>query len=84
MKKLEKNDYIGVISSSGFLKERNKCEFEESIKLINEIGLNVKLGKYIYENTINNVVKNKVSDLSDMVSDKDVKMIILKMYLKNM
>lgn len=76
MKKLEKNDYIGVISSSGFLKGRNKCEIEESIKLINEIGLNVKLGKYIYENTINNVVKNKVSDLSDMASDKDVKMII--------
>ena len=73
MKKLEKNDYIGVISSSGFLKERNKCEIEDSIKLINEIGLNV-----------NNVVKNKVSDLSDMASDKDVKMIILKMYLKNM
>lgn len=84
MKKLEKNDYIGVISSSGFLKERNKDEIEESIKLINEIGLNVKLGKYIYENTINNVVKNKVSDLSDMVSDKDVKMIILRICLKNM
>ena len=52
MKKLKKKDYIGVISSSGLLKEKNKDEIEKSIKLINEMGLNVKLGKHIYENLI--------------------------------
>lgn len=76
MKKLKKKDYIGVISSSGLLKEKNKDEIEKSIKLINEMGLNVKLGKHIYENNTNNLIKNKVSDFNDMVIDKTVKMII--------
>lgn len=40
------------------------------------MGLNVKLGKYIYENNTNNLIKNKVSDFNDMVIDKTVKMII--------
>ena len=75
MKKLKKKDYIGVISSSGLLK-KNKDEIEKSIKLINEMGLNVKLGKHIYENNTNNLIKNKVSDFNDMVIDKTVKMII--------
>lgn len=76
MKKLKKKDYIGVISSSGLLKGKNKDEIEKSIKLINEMGLNVKLGKHIYENNTNNLIKNKVSDFNDMVIDKTVKMII--------
>lgn len=76
MKKLKKKDYIGVISSSGLLKEKNKDEIEKSIKLINEMGLNVKLGKHIYENNTNNLIKNKVSDFNDIVIDKTVKMII--------
>lgn len=76
MKKLKKKDYIGVISSSGLLKEKNKDEIEKSIKLINEMGLNVKLGKHIYENNTNNLIKNKVSDFNDMVIDKTVKMIV--------
>ena len=76
MKKIKKNDYIGVISTSGLLKEKNKAEIEKSIKLANEIGLNVKLGKYIYENNIDNLIKNKVSDFNDMVTDKAIKMIV--------
>lgn len=40
------------------------------------MGLNVKLGKHIYENNTNNLIKNKVSDFNDMVIDKTVKMII--------
>lgn len=43
MKKINKNDYIGVISSSGLLKEKNRAEIDKSVKLINELGLNVKL-----------------------------------------
>ena len=76
MKKIKKNDYIGVISSSGLLKEKNKDEIEKSVKLVNEIGLNVKFGKHIYENNIDNLIKNKISDFNDMVTDKAIKMII--------
>ena len=76
MKSIKKNDYIGVISSSGLLKEKNKIDIEESIKLVNEIGLNVKLGKYLYKDSINNLVKNKVYDFNKMLLDDDVKMIV--------
>lgn len=76
MKKIKQGDYVGVISSSGLLKEKNKAEIEKSIKLINEIGLNVKLGKYTYESNIDNLIKNKISDFNDMIVDKKIKMII--------
>lgn len=76
MKKIKQGDYLGVISSSGLLKEKNKAEIEKSIKLINEIGLNVKLGKYTYESNIDNLIKNKISDFNDMIVDKKIKMII--------
>ena len=76
MKKIKQDDYVGVISASGLLKEKNKDEIEKSIKLINEIGLNVKLGKYTYESNIDNLIKNKISDFNDMIVDKKIKMII--------
>ncbi len=76
MKKIKQGDYVGVISSSGLLKEKNKAEIEKSIKLINEIGLNVKLGKYTYESNIDNLIKNKINDFNDMIVDKKIKMII--------
>lgn len=76
MKKIKQGDYVGVISSSGLLKEKNKAEIEKSIKLINEIGLNVKLGKYTYESNVDNLIKNKISDFNDMIVDKKIKMII--------
>lgn len=76
MKKIKQDDYVGVISASGLLKEKNKDEIEKSIKLINEIGLNVKLGKYIYESNIDNLIKNKISDFNDMIVNKKIKMII--------
>ena len=81
MKKIKQGDYVGVISSSGLLKEKNKAEIEKSIKLINEIGLNVKLGKYTYESNVDNLIKNKISDFNDMIVDKKIKMIILLIYL---
>ena len=83
MKKIKKNDYIGVISSSGLLKEKNKDEIEKSVKLVNEIGLNVKFGKHIYENNIDNLIKNKISDFNDMVTDKAIKMIIFFYFVNN-
>lgn len=76
MKKIKQDDYVGVISASGLLKEKNKDEIEKSIKLINEIGLNVKLGKYIYESNIDDLIKNKISDFNDMIVNKKIKMII--------
>lgn len=76
MKSIKKNDYIGVISSSGLLKEKNKIDIEESIKLVNEIGLNVKLGNYLYKDSIDNLIKNKIYDFNKMLLDDDVKMIV--------
>ncbi len=76
MEKIKKNDYIGVISSSGLLKEKNKEEIEKSIELVNKIGLEVKLGKYVYENNVNNLIENKICDFNDMVTDKTIKMIV--------
>ena len=76
MEKIKNNDYIGVISSSGFLKEKNKEEIEKSIELVNQIGLKVKLGKYVYESNVNNLIENKICDFNDMVNDKIIKMII--------
>ena len=76
MEKIKNNDYIGVISSSGLLKEKNKEEIEKSIELVNQIGLKVKLGKYVYESNVNNLIENKICDFNDMVTDKIIKMII--------
>lgn len=76
MEKIKKNDYIGVISSSGLLKEKNKEEIERSIELVNKIGLKVKIGKYAYENNVNNLIENKICDFNDMVTDKTIKMIV--------
>lgn len=76
MEKIKENDYIGVISSSGLLKEKNRVEVDKSVKLINELGLNVKFGKYIYENDIDSLVNNKVTDFNIMVNDNIVKMVV--------
>lgn len=76
MEKIKKNDYIGVISSSGLLKEKNKEEIAKSIELVNKIGLKVKLGKYVYESNVNNLIENKICDFNDMVTDKTIKMIV--------
>ena len=83
MEKIKNNDYIGVISSSGLLKEKNKEEIEKSIELVNQIGLKVKLGKYVYESNVNNLIENKICDFNDMVTDKIIKMIIFSMVGNN-
>lgn len=76
MEKIKKKDYIGVISSSGLLKEKNKKEIEKSIELVNKIGLKVKFGKYAYENNVNNLIENKICDFKNMVTDKTIKMVV--------
>ena len=76
---LSKNDYIGVISLSGLLKEKNKNDIEESILNAKKINLNVKLGNYIYENKEQRQEdknKNKIIDLNKMLDDNDVKIIM--------
>lgn len=49
-KALKKGDTIGVVSTSDPITKDEIEQIEKAVKKVKELGLNVKFGKYAYEN----------------------------------
>ncbi|MBA5851395.1 LD-carboxypeptidase [Clostridium sp. cel8] len=74
-KRLKKGDTIGIISPSSFIKPE---DIKNSIKILKDLGFNVKEGKHIYDKwgyLAGNDI-DRANDLMDMFQDDSVDMIL--------
>lgn len=76
--RLKKGDTIGIIAPSNPITERYKEYLNNSIKIFENMGFNIKLSHNIYKNTwgYSATPEEKASDINDMFADKEVKAII--------
>ncbi len=76
-KKLEKGDTIGVIAPSNPITEKSMPDINNSIKLFEENGYKVTLGKYALNNEYGYSAspKTKAKDINEMFENKNIKMI---------
>lgn len=76
--RLKKGDTIGIIAPSNPITERYKEYLNNSIKIFENMGFNIKLSQNIYKNTwgYSATPEEKASDINDMFADKEVKAII--------
>lgn len=76
--RLKKGDTIGIIAPSNPITERYKEYLNNSIKIFENMGFNIKLSTNIYKNTwgYSATPEEKASDINDMFADKEVKAII--------
>ncbi|MGN1327512.1 MAG: LD-carboxypeptidase [Clostridia bacterium] len=76
--KLEKGDYVGVIAPSNYIKEDDLEYINASVNLMEGLGLKVKFGKYVFENTLKygTAPEKRAADLNAMFADKEVKAIM--------
>ena len=79
--RLKKGDTIGIIAPSNPITERYKEYLNNSIKIFENMGFNIKLSPNIYKNTwgYSATPEEKASDINDMFADKEVKAIISAM-----
>lgn len=75
--RLKVGDTIGIISPSTPVTENRKEALDKGIKFLNELGLKVQLGKYVFQNTLgySATKEEKAEDINQMFSDKTVKAI---------
>lgn len=73
--KLEKGDCIGVIAPSNYIKEDDLEYINASIHLMEGLGLKVKFGRYVFENTLEygTAPEKRAKDINAMFEDKEVK-----------
>ncbi len=76
-KKLVKGDTIGVIAPSNFVDNDDKIYIQKSSKLFENLGFNIKLGNYVYSNTLGYSASplEKAQDVNDMFANSNVKAI---------
>lgn len=75
--RLIKNDTIGVISSSNWIRQKDELYINKSVALMQDSGFKVKFGKYIGSNTLGYgpTPQQKAEDINNMFKDKAVKAI---------
>ena len=76
-KKLVKGDTIGVVAPSDFVDNDDKIYIQKSSKLFEDLGFNIKLGNYVYSNTLGYSASplEKAQDVNDMFANSNVKAI---------
>lgn len=76
--RLEKGDTVGVIAPSNYIKEDDLEYINASIALMEGMGLKVKFGKYVFENSLKygTLPQKRAEDLNEMFKDKKVKAIM--------
>ena len=76
--RLEKGDTVGVIAPSNYIKEDDLEYINASIALMEGMGLKVKFGKYVFENSLKygTSPQKRAEDLNEMFKDKKVKAIM--------
>ena len=74
-KRLKKGDKIGVISTA---RKITRKELEPALKLINTWGLEIILGKNLYNlsNQFSGTIKERIADLQSMIEDHTIKAIL--------
>lgn len=77
-KAIKKGDTIGVIAPSNYVKEEDLEYINASIYLMEKLGLKVKFGKYIFENTLGygTSPKRRAEDINNMFFDDEIKAIM--------
>ena len=75
--RLKKGDTIGIIAPSDPVTEENMEEFNASKKALEDLGFNIKIGKYVYANTLGygSTPKEKAEDFNNMFLDREVKFV---------
>ncbi len=78
-KGLKKGDTIGVIAQSEPITDECIEEIQKSVKLIENLGINVKFSKHVYDNPTGygGTAKNKAEDINEMFKDKTINRNIL-------
>ncbi len=76
--KLKVGDTIGIISPSAPITEDFKEQFNRGLQVFKDMGFKVKLSKNIYANTLgySATIDEKIEDINEMFSDKEVRAII--------
>lgn len=71
----KKGDTIGIVSPAGPIKRE---ELEQGIKIVESLGLHVKLGKHVFDKYgyLAGSDSDRAADLNDMFKDNEVKGII--------
>jgi muramoyltetrapeptide carboxypeptidase len=71
----KKGDTIGIVSPAGPIKRE---ELEQGIKIVESLGLHVKLGKHVFDKYgyLAGTDSDRAADLNDMFKDNEVKGII--------
>lgn len=78
-KKLQKGDTVSIISPSGSVPDELKDRFNQGVKFLESLGLKVKIGKNALKRFYysGGTVIERLSDIHDAFSDKEVKAIIM-------
>ena len=80
--RLKKGDVIGVVAPSNPIIDENIEELEQARKIVEDVGFRVRYSKNLFSNTngYSSTAKEKAQDINEMFKDKDVKMLILKIF----
>lgn len=75
--KLQKGDTIGIIAPSNPITEKSMPDINNSVKLLEQNGYKVKLGKYALNNEYGYSAspESKAKDINAMFLDKNIKML---------
>lgn len=78
---LKSGDTIGVIAQSEPITDDCLEDIEKSVKLMKDLGLNVKFAKHVYNDRLGygETAKNKAEDINEMFADKGVNAIFCAM-----
>lgn len=76
-KKLQKGDTIGVIAPSNPITEKSMIDINNSIKLLEDCGYKIRLGKYALNNEYGYSAspESKAKDINEMFEDDEIKML---------
>ena len=76
--KLKLGDTIGIISPSAAITEELKEQFNKGLEVYKDMGFEIVLSKNVYANTLgySAAIDEKVEDIHEMFSNKEVKAII--------
>ena len=77
--KLQKGDIVGIIAPSAPIYEDQKQRFERGVQTLQQLGLNVKYTKHLYDRYYYMAGKKeaRIEDFNNMWSDPKVKMVLM-------
>lgn len=79
-KKIKKGDTVGIVSPSAPITDDLREQFDKGVSFLkNELGLNVKLGKHVFDKHYYNAGTRdaRVEDFNSMWKDPKVKMVLM-------